>query len=92
MIGQYRIVPKGTEFWSIANQTNFITTKDEIILVKHTCAGSTGIFGEPQQLIFNMVGFIPTIIGKGGDEWSLDYSNTLPYEIPQAEFNYNVIF
>ena len=86
MIGQYRIIPKGTEFWSIKNQSILTSIKDEIVEIKHTCHGSDGVFVEPQQLLYNFAGFIPALIGKGSDEWSLRYSETLPYVIPEPKF------
>lgn len=84
-IGEYRLVPKGTKFWSISNQTMILLDEDAIVEIKHTCYGSDGVFVKPKQLIFNMVGFIPTLIGKGTDEWQLGYSQTLPYIVPEAQ-------
>lgn len=60
--------------------------EDVIVEVKHTCMGSDVVFVEPKQLIFNMIGYIPTLIGGGTDEWELSYSKTLPYTIPEAQF------
>jgi hypothetical protein len=59
-----------------------MTTEDEIVKIKHTCYGSDIVFVEPMQLIFNLVGYIPTLIGKGVDEWELSYSKTIKYKIP----------
>ena len=33
-----------------------------------------------------MIGHIPTLIGRGTDEWQLSYSKTLPYIVPEAQF------
>lgn len=85
-IGEYRLIPKGTKFWSIKNQTTIMTDNDEIIEIKNTCYGNDGIFVEPKQLLFNFAGFFPTLIGRGTDEWELSYSKTLPYKIPEAKF------
>jgi hypothetical protein len=85
-IGEYRLVPQGTAFWSINNQTNLISTKDEIVEIKHTCFADNLIFVKPKQLLFNTIGSIPTLIGKGTDEWELSYSQTLPYTIPEPQF------
>ena len=86
MIGQNRIIPKGTEFWSIKNQTVLISKDDEIVKITHTCYGSDVVFVEPQQLLFNIPGFIPTLIGRGCDEWELSISKTKSYTVPEPMF------
>lgn len=83
---EYRLIPKGTQIFSINNQTNFITTQDEIIEIKHKGIEGEHIFCELKQLLFNIPGYIPTLIGKGKDEWSLRYSKTEPYSIPDGNF------
>lgn len=83
-IGENRLIPKGTKFWSIKNQTQIMTDEDEIVGIKHTCIGSDVVFVEPKQLIFNIIGYIPTLIGRGSDEWKLNYSKTLPYVVPES--------
>ena len=85
-IGENRLIPKGTKFWSIKNQTNILLDENAIVEVKHTCIGSDVVFVEPKQLIFNMIGHIPTLIGRGTDECELSYSKTLPYTVPEAQF------
>lgn len=59
--------------------------EDAIVKVKHTCIGSDEVFVEPKQLIFDMIGQIPMLIGSGTDEWLLSYSETLPYTVPEAQ-------
>ena len=86
IIGENRLIPKGTIFWSIKNQTNIMLDEDSIIEITHTCTGSDAVFVKPKQLIFNMIGYIPTLIGKGTDEWVISYSKTLSYTIPEAQF------
>ena len=85
-IGEYRLVPKGSAIFSIANQCNFILEEDAIVTVKHTMAGSDGVFAEPMQLLYNLPGHIPFLIGKGKDEWSLDFKITKPYRVPEPQF------
>jgi hypothetical protein len=58
-------------------------TDDEIY---HTCIGHDGVFVQPKQLIFNMIGHIPTLINRGIDEWELSYSQTQPYTVPKPQF------
>lgn len=85
-INEIRLIPKETIVWSIKNQSNIRLVDDTIVQIKHTCIGNDTVFVEPRQLIFNMIGHIPTLIGRGTDEWSLNYSNTLPYNIPSPTF------
>lgn len=87
IVGEYRLIPKGTEFWSIHNQSNIIINEDQIVEVKHTIAFNNDyVYVKPKQLIFNIPGYIPTIIGKGRDEWGVTYSKTIPYDVPQPQF------
>lgn len=85
-IDELRLVPKMTPFWSIANQRMILIDQDCIVQVKHTCFGSDTVFVAPMQLIFNIPGYFPTVIGIGSDEWELGYSKTLPFEIPKPTF------
>lgn len=85
-IGSYRLIPSGASVWSIANQSQIIVSEDTIVEVAHTCHGNDGVFVKPMQLLFNMPGQIPTLIGRGKDEWSLSYSATLPYTKPEPKF------
>ena len=85
-IGENRLIPRGTKFWSIKNQTSIMTDEDEIVEIKQTCLGSDTVFVEPKQLIFNMIGYIPTLIRRGTDEWELSHSKTLPYNVPEPQF------
>jgi hypothetical protein len=91
-IGEYRLIPKGTKFWSIKNQTDILLDEDAIVEINNTCHDTDAVFVKQKQLIFNFNGYYPTIISKGYDEWSLSYSKTLPYIVPEyipLEFMYN---
>lgn len=84
--GEFRLIPAGTKIWSIKNQTTLITEKDEIVEIKHTTFMNDVVFVELKQLLFNLPGHIPTLIGKGTDEWELSYKNTKHYEVPAPNF------
>lgn len=84
-IGTYRLIPKGTKFWSINNQSVLSSSADEIVEIGHTCHGNDAVFVKPMQLLFNLPGQIPTLIGKGIDEWEISYSKTLPYNVPEPQ-------
>lgn len=86
MIGEYRMIPKGTKVWSTQNQTNILFDEDVIFEITNTCYGSDVVFGIQKQLIFDLTGHIPTLINRGYDEWSVSYSKTLLYTIPEAKF------
>lgn len=85
-INDIRIIPKGTPFWSISNQEMITMSNDLIIQVTATCCGSDYVFAKPMQLIFNLAGYIPTLIGKGTDEIGISLSNTIEYEVPKPTF------
>jgi len=84
--GENRLIRKETKLWSISNQANIILDEDTIVTIECTTIGSDSVFVKPKQLLFNFPGYIPTLIGRGVDEWSLSYSKTESYDIPQAQF------
>lgn len=85
-IGDLRLIPKETGVFSITNQRRIFLDEDAIVEIKHTCYDSDIVFVKPKQLLFNCPGFITGLIGLGGDEWSISYSQTLPYSIPIHNF------
>jgi len=84
-IGEHRIIPKDTIIWSIKAQTSMRTVKDEVVEIKHIgLEDDSLIFVVAKDVGFNVCGYEPYVTGRGTDEWTLDYSATLPYEIPQG--------
>lgn len=83
-IGELRLIPKGTEFWSIKNQNIIMLTQDTIVEIKQVSMDI--IFVIQKELIFNITGYIPTLISRGYDEWEISYSKTLPYNIPEPRW------
>lgn len=78
IVGQIRMLPKDTIIWSVTNQTTFKLYHDEVILITHTCWGTTTVFCKP-QLAFGWItnGVDEKWINKGKDEWSVDYNQTV---------------
>lgn len=85
-VGEHRLIPANTKFWSIKNQTSLISDEDQIVEINNTCYLNDLIFVKPMQLLFNIPGYIPTLITKGVDEWELMYSETKPYKVPKPQF------
>lgn len=85
-IGQLRLIKSGSQVWSISNQAAIILAEDSIVEVKQTCYGNDAVFVKPMQLLFNIPGHIPGVIGRGTDEWSISYKNTEHYEVPPPQF------
>jgi hypothetical protein len=86
-VEEYRLVPRGTEFWSINNQLTLSTCIDQIVEIKHAVIMNKDyVYVKPMQLLFNLPGHIPTLIGQGQDEWGIVLSKTLPYIIPKPQF------
>jgi glucose-1-phosphate thymidylyltransferase len=60
---------------------------DQIVEIKHTTVMNKDyVYVKPMQLLFNLPGHIPTLIGQGQDEWGITFSKTIPYEIPSPDF------
>lgn len=76
IIGQIRMLPKDTIIWSVNNQTTFKLYHDEVILITHTCWGTTTVFCKP-QLPLGWIGTDEKWVNKGKDEWSVDYNQTV---------------
>ena len=66
-------------------RTKIILTEESIVEIRHTCEGNDIIFVKPKQIVFGGYGSIPNVIGKGTDEWSLDFEETDPYIIPVTQ-------
>lgn len=84
------MIKAGSKVWSISNQANIILVEDSIVEVKHTCHGSDAVFVKPMQILFQHT--IPSICGRGKDEWGVSYENTEHYEVPPPQlmtFAYN---
>lgn len=86
MENKLRLIKAGTEIWSINNQANFIIKEDMIVEITATCYSSEVVYVKPMQLIFNFPGHIPTVIGRGRDEWGVDSGKTELYEVPSPVF------
>jgi len=86
VIGEYRLIPKGTPVWSIHNQLSMILSDDEIVEITHTVVVGDYVYCKPKQLLFNIPGHIPTLIGRGQDEWGIQYSKTESYCVPEPQF------
>jgi hypothetical protein len=52
-IGDITVIPKGTEFWSIALQEMIIPTRDLVIKITNTCMDTGYIFGNIQVVFRN---------------------------------------
>jgi len=91
-INEYRIIPNGTKIFSIKNQTELIVSIDELVQIKSICYDSDEIYVQLFHFPVNIPGLLPPIIGKGCDEWILNYSDTLPYTVSQyQEITYTYI-
>jgi hypothetical protein len=54
-VGDLAVIPKGTEFWSIALQEEIIPTRDIVIKITNTCYGNEGyVFGNIQLVFKNL--------------------------------------
>lgn len=82
----YRLIKKDTIVWSIKNQSNIKLVDDSIVEITNTCYNSDGVFCKPMQLLYNLPGYIPTLIGRGSDEWSFLLSSSEPYTISEPNF------
>ena len=58
-INEYRLVPNGSEIFSINNQLNFTLTNDVVVSITNTCNDSTIVFVKFGE-------------NRGTDQWSLN--------------------
>lgn len=85
-IGDYRLLPKGESLWSIALQHTITFDKDVIIEITNS-TGSSSYFGEMRTLLFNLPGYIPTLIKNINGDVLVDINKTTPYQIPDSTLN-----
>ncbi len=87
-----KLIKTGAKIWSINNQMNFILERDVIMEITHTTSISEYVvFGKPMQLLFNIPGYIPTLIGCGTDEWSFNLEGSEDYVVPPPQF-YEMVY
>ena len=94
----YRLIPKKTPVWSTALQENITFDKDMII--KITLGVGTDavnfdfeyVYGKLQLLLFNMPGFIPTLLDKANGDIGIDFTKTLPYAPPAPDSNMSMFY
>lgn len=87
-IGDFVLVKAGTEIWCIDIQLSIIIVRDLILKVSATTYDNLTIFGIHQELLYNIPGFIPTLLGSK-DEYHVRVDDVNPYEIPKPwDFEY----
>ena len=73
-VGGLFIVPKGSEFWSIALQETVISTRDIIIKITNTCVPENHyVFGNIQLILENIA--LAAFIGREKAKSFLDTKN-----------------
>jgi len=80
-VGDHRILPKGTEVWSIEYQTNISFKEDEIIEVTHTTVYGDLFFGKLKQIIGQTM--FPGLIDQGSAEIETLFSKTTDFKMPE---------
>ena len=84
-IGTYRLIPAGTTVFSISLQENIKFEKDIITSITNTVYFNDDfVFGTIQTLLFNLPGYIPTLISKNQGDISFKISDTKEYNVPEA--------
>ena len=80
-VGDYRILPRETEVWSIEYQTRLSFVEDEIIEVTATTVNGDLFFGKLKQIIGQTM--LPSLIGKGSGEIETYFSLTKDFTMPE---------
>ena len=89
-IGDTYLIPKGTEFWSIALQEMIIPTRDLVIKITNRCSGGVFrnyVFGNIQVVFHNnaLAGYIGKKQARGyanrtHGEIGIQYDKLMKYE------------
>ena len=66
-VGNYLLIPKGKQVWNIEFQSNISFEEDQIVELTHNIYSGDYGYGKLKQLLWNIPGFIPTLIDKGKD-------------------------
>ena len=83
-VGDYRLIPKGTEIWSITLQERITFNKDYVVKITNTIHGNDDSFFGILQLELSMH-MIPSLIDKTHGEVTTSLSETEEYELPSGE-------
>ncbi len=72
-----------------ALQENIIFQKDVIVKITNTTGkNSDGVFGKLIMVLFDIPGYIPSLIVKNNGDVSFLYSTTKPYQFPEYNSNF----
>ena len=82
-IGELRLIPAGTEVWSISLQERVKFNRDVVVKITNTVAFDDDfVFGMIQLTLF-LAGPFPGIMDKVNGDIDFSYKDTLPYELPK---------
>ena len=82
-IGKLRLIPTGTEVWSISLQEQVKFNRDVVVKITNTVAFDDDYVFGILQLTFFLAGPFPGITDKTHGDISFSYKKTLPYELPK---------
>jgi len=85
-VGGYLLIPKGKQVWNIEFQSNISFEEDQIIELTHNVWSGNYGYGKLKQLLWNIPGFIPTLIDKGKGEIGFNFEGITQYIVPKPTF------
>jgi hypothetical protein len=83
--GDLRMLVKGSNIYSIANQLNFKVDEEFIVEISSPLMENY-VFVTPQYLCGAHWGSFPYLVPRGADEWIINVDDTIPFEMPKPMF------
>lgn len=83
--GDLRMLVKGSNIYSTANQLNFKVDEDFIVEISSPLMENY-VFVTPQYLCGAHWGSFPYLVPMGADEWIINVNDTIPFEMPKPMF------
>ena len=87
-VGDYIILPKNKEIWSISLQENIRINREVIVKLTHGCIGHDTYFYGNICEVFGML-LYPTLYEKTNGDVGLDISDCKKYKLPKPIINFN---
>lgn len=85
-IGDIATLPAGTTVWSIALQEEVKLNRDILVKINQTCIGSSAVFVSKQELLYNLPGYIPTLLDHMKVEFGVQIDKLISFTMPVPQF------
>lgn len=84
-IGSHKVIPAGTEFWSIKNQMVLLSNEDIIVEINHKVYTGRYVYVKPKTISGT---YVRDLAAQGIDEYGINYDKLISFVMPPTFLNY----